>query len=133
MTTEVDSLRPNGIKRKLLRTPIFDYTTAGDYHIGYFPHGAKLLGMWSVTTTAITVADETIDIGIAKDGDTVIDGLALAYSGSAIGDAVDIFQTKGTNGGVTQIAVGGSLWLQTSGASTAGQGYIVVEYEDNNN
>ena len=97
------------------------------------PHGGKLLGAWIVMTTAATTADDTLDLGIAKDGDTIIDGYTLAYDGSAIGDVLDIFQTKGTNGGVVDIAAGTIIWVQVAGTGTAGAGYLVVEYEDISN
>ncbi len=130
---DADAIRPNGIKRKLLMSPEFTISSAGDFIIGYFPHGAVIRGIWAITTVAITTADNVIDIGIAKDGDTVIDGKTLAYSASAIGDVTDVFQTKGSNGGLTEVAVGGTLWLQTDGGGDAGAIRIVVEYEDRNN
>ena len=129
----VDQLRPNGIKRKVIVSPTYAITTAGDYPIATLPHGGKILGIWFVPTVALTVADEVVDIGIAPDGDTVIDGFVVPYATSAIGTAVDIFQTKGTNGGVTNVGALTTLWAQSSGASTAGTGFFVTEYEDNNN
>jgi hypothetical protein len=130
---EVDSFRPSGIKRKTIVSPTHVITTAGDYPIAMLPHGGRLLGVWFVPTVALTVADEVVDIGIAVDGDTVIDGFTVPYASSVVGTAVDIFQTKGTNGGLIQIAPLTTLWAQSSGASTAGTGFFVIEYEDNNN
>ncbi len=130
---EVESLRPNGIKRKLMKSDTHVITTAGNYIIGHFPHGAKLLGLWFVPTVAITVADEVVDVGITITGDTIIDGVTIAYATSVVGTAVDIFQTKGTNGGLIQLAPGATVWATPSGASTAGTGFFVIEYEDNNN
>lgn len=130
---EADAIRPSGIRRKLMVTDVFAVETAGDYVIGYFPHGAVLRGIWFVPTVALGTADSTIDIGIAKDGDTVIDGKVLAYATSVVGTPVDVFQTKGTNGGVIELAANTVLWMQSDGGSTNGSGYFFVEYEDRNN
>lgn len=130
---EVSVLRPHGIKRKLIMSPAVAVETAGDYLIAHFPHGATIRGIWFIPTVALGTADSVIDIGIAKDGKTVIDGLTLAFSTSAVGTAVDVFQTKGTTGGVTVVSAGVSLWVQSDGGSTNGTGHFVVEYEDENN
>lgn len=108
-------------------------TTAGNYIIGHFPHGARLLGVWFVPTVALTVADEVVDIGITSTGDTIVDGITIGYAASVVGTPVDIFQTKGTNGGTVELAAGATVWATPSGASTAGTGFFVVEYEDRNN
>lgn len=130
---DINQLRPNGIKRKTIVSPTYEITTAGDYPIAMLPHGGRILGIWFVPTVALTVADEVVDIGIAVNGDTVIDGFVVPNATSVVGTAVDIFQTKGTNGGLVQIDPLTTLWAQSSGASTAGTGFFVVEYEDNNN
>lgn len=128
-----DSIRPSGIRRKLMKSDVVAVETAGDYIIGYFPNGAVIRNIHFVTTVAIGTADCSVDIGVAKDGDTVVDGRTFAYSGNAIGTVIDVFNTKGTNGGVTEIAPGGLLWAQSDGGSTNGSGFFVIEYEDRNN
>jgi len=133
MTIDIDSLRPHGVRRKILQSPAITLSTAGDFIIGYLPHGAKILGMWAVTTTALTTAASVIDIGVAQNGDTIIDGKSLTHTASAIGDVTDIWQTKGTNGGLVDIPTGILLWLQTDGGSDAGAVIVVTEYEDRNN
>lgn len=114
-------------------SPAVAVETAGDYPIAHFPHGAVIRGIWFVPTVALGTADSVIDIGIAKDGDTVIDGLTLAFATSAVGTAVDVFQTKGTNGGVTEVSAGVTIWVQSDGGSTNGTGHFITEYEDRNN
>jgi len=130
---DVDQLRPSGIKRKLTQSAAVAVETAGDYIIAHFPHGAKLIDILFVPTVAVGTADCAIDIGIAVNGDTIIDGIALAFTGSVAGTAVSVFQTKGTNGGLTVLAPGTTVWAQSDGGSTGGTGYFVIEYEDNNN
>jgi hypothetical protein len=130
---DVSSLRPNGIKRKLMMSPAVAVETAGDYVIGFFPHGATIRGIWFTPTVVLGTADSTIDIGIAKDGDTIIDGKVIGYAASALDLAVDVFQTKGTNGGVIEIAAGTTIWVQSDGGSTNGTGHFIIEYEDRNN
>ncbi len=133
MTVDVAALRPHGIKRKVLQSDIMDLSTAGDHPAILMPHGGHLLGMWIVVTSAFTNANETIDIGTSKDGDDIIDGATIQYSGSAVGDVLDIFQDKGSNGGLIDIPANTVIWLQTAGASSNGKGYLVIEYEDNTN
>jgi len=133
MPYDADSIRPSGIRRKLIMTPSIAVETAGDYVGAYFPHGATLRGIWFVPTVAVGTADCAIDIGIAQNGDTIIDGYVLATSGSAAGTGVDVFQTKGTNGGVLVLAAGATVWIQSDGGSTGGTGHFVIEYEDRNN
>jgi hypothetical protein len=130
---EVDSLRPNGIKRKLMMSANFSITTAGNYIIGHFPHGAKIIDIFFVPTTAITVADEVCDIGITATGKTIVDAITVPYLTSVVGTAVSIFQSKGSTGGLTVLAPGATVWITPTGASTAGAGFCVIEYEDNNN
>lgn len=133
MTQDVNSLRPSGIKRKLYQSAAIAVETAGDYVAAYFPHGVTLRGIWFVPTVAVGTADCAIDIGIAQNGDTIIDGYVLATSGSAIGTAVDVFQTKGTNGGLIILPPGTTVWVQSDGVSTGGTGYFIFEYEDDSN
>ncbi len=130
---EADSIRPSGIRRKLMMSPAVAVETAGDYLIGAFPHGATIRGIWFVTTVALGTSNSVIDIGIAKDGKTIIDGATLLYSGSAIGDFTDVFQTKGSTGGVTVLGANGQVWVQSDGGSTNGTGHFIIEYEDQNN
>ncbi|CAG0950633.1 MAG: hypothetical protein OIN86_13605 [Candidatus Methanoperedens sp.] len=130
---DVNTLRPSGIRRKLMMSAVHVVTTAGNYIIGHFPHGATLRGIWFVPTVALTVADEVMDIGITATGKTIIDAVTVPYTTSAIGTPVDIFQTKGTTGGLTELAAGATVWATPTGASTAGTGFFVIEYEDRNN
>lgn len=130
---DADSIRPSGIRRKLMMSPAVAVETAGDYIIGFFPHGATIRGIWFTPSVALGTANSVIDIGIAKDGDTIIDGLAIDYSASAVDLAVDVFKTKGTNGGVVEIAAGTTVWVQSDGGSTNGTGHFIIEYEDRNN
>ncbi len=133
MTYDADAIRPSGIRRKLMMSPAVAVETAGDYVAAHFPHGATLRGVWFVPTVAVGTADCAIDIGIAQNGDTIIDGYVLATSGSAIGTPVDVFQTKGTNGGLLVLATNAVVWVQSDGGSTGGTGYFIFEYEDRNN
>lgn len=128
-----NEIRPNGVRRKLIKSSITALQTAADIPLFYFPHGAKILNMHVVTMVALTTANAVIDIGVAKDGDTVIDGYAVVQSTSAIGDVLDIWNTKGTNGGVIDIPVGTLLWLQTNGGPDAGSVIVECEYEDISN
>ncbi len=130
---KADEIRPSGIKRKLTMSAAVAVETAGDYIIAYFPHGATIRGIWFIPTVALGTANSVIDIADAKDGDTIIDGLALDYSTSAVGTPVDCFQTKGTNGGNTVVGPNSVIWVQSDGGSTNGTGYFVIEYEDANN
>lgn len=130
---DAETIRPNGIRRKLMMSPAVAVETAGNYIIGYFPHGATLRGIWFTPSVALGTADSVIDIGIAKDGDTIIDGKVIAYATSALDTAVDVFQTKGTNGGVIEIAAGTTIWVHSDGGSTNGTGHFIIEYEDRNN
>jgi hypothetical protein len=130
---EVDTLRPSGIKRKLMMSPAVAVETAGDYIIGFFPHGAILRGIWFTPSVALGTANSVLDIGLAKDGDTIIDGFAMPYATSAVDTALDCFQTKGTNGGTVEIPAGKTIWAQSDGGSTNGTGYFIIEYEDANN
>lgn len=130
---DVDQLRPSGIRRKIQVSAVHAITTAGNYIIAHFPHGAILRGIWFVPTVAVTVADEVVDIGITSTGDTIIDGITIGYAASVVGTPVDLFQTKGTNGGLKELAAGATVWATPSGASTAGTGFFVTEYEDRNN
>lgn len=130
---DVNAIRPSGIKRKLMKSDVVAVETAGDYIIGYFPNGAVIRNIHFVTTVAIGTADCAVDIGIAKDGDTVVDGRVFAFTANAIGTVIDVFNTKGTNGVVTEVAAGGLLWAQSDGGSTNGSGFFVIEYEDRNN
>lgn len=130
---EANSIRPSGIQRKMVQSGILQLNEAGDHIVAMFPHSVRLLNIFVTVTTALTTADETIDIGIAKDGDTVIDGKVMAYDGSAVGDVLDVFQVKGTNGGVIDVPAGSIIWLQVEGTGTAGEGIVTVEYVDNSN
>ena len=129
---EVATLRPHGIKRKLVMSPLMAVETAGDMIGYYFPHGCKLLDILFVPTVAVGTAPSIIDVGVAQNGDTIIDGFSLTHTDSAAGTAVSIFQTKGTNGGLIDLPVGTTVWFQTDGSSTGGDGYFVIEYEDQN-
>lgn len=132
---DVKELRPSGIKRKLLQSPVFDTSSAADFIIGYFPHGGIIRGIYLITTTALTAANANIDIGVAQNGDTIVDGYAIVQSTSAIGDILNITDQLGTNGLQANkvMPVGTTLWFQTDGGGDAGAVMVVIEYEDNNN
>jgi hypothetical protein len=130
---DANAIRPSGIKRKLIRCPDFSITTAGNYLCASFPRGATIRGIWFTPTTALTVADEVLDIGITTSGDTIIDGKVIPYASSAVGTPVEVFAVKGTNGGLAVLPELTSVFCTPSGASTAGAGYLTIEYEDTNN
>ena len=130
---EAAQIRPAGLQRKIMISDTFALSTAGDYIAGYFPNGARILGISIVTTVALTDAANVLDIGIAINGDTIIDGYSHTHTSSAIGDIEDMWATRGTNAAVINIPVGTLIWLQSSGGSTAGAGFIVITYTDPNN
>ncbi len=63
---DVNSLRPNGIKRKLTMSAAVAVETAGDYIVAYFPHGATIRGIWFIPTVALGTANSVIDIDDPK-------------------------------------------------------------------
>lgn len=129
MTIEANDIRPHGIKRKLLTSPVVAVETAGNYILGHFPHGAKLLYIYFVPKVAVGVAPSIIDLGVASAGETVLKDYSLTNVASVAGTAVEIFSSAAL---LTVLPVGTTLWCNTDGASTGGDGYFVIEYEDQN-
>lgn len=129
MTFEAKDIRPHGLARKLYQSALVTTTTAGNYILGYFPHGARLLYIYFVPTIAVTDAPDVIDLGTASAGEQVLKDYSLTHVGSTIGTAVEIFSTAGL---IFDLPIGTTLWCATTGASTTGAGYFIVEYEDQN-
>lgn len=129
MTMEAKDIRPQGIKRKLYQSAAVAVETAGNYILGYFPHGAELIGIWFVPTVAVGTAPSIIDLGVASAGETILANYSLTHTGSVAGTAVDIFSVAKL---LTTLPVGTTLWCNSDGASTGGTGYFVIEYEDQN-
>jgi len=134
---EVDELRPSGIKRKLIVSPLIDTAaaTGTDYPVAHFPHGAKLLSLKTCPVSALSAnaSSTTLDLGVAADGDTVIDGFALTDS-QAIGVVAEMINTPGTNGGLKVIPVNTTIFCEVVlQDADGGKLVIIVEYEDQNN
>lgn len=129
MTTEAKDIRPHGLRRKILMSPVVAVETAGNYILGYFPHGAQLLNIYFVPTVAVGTAPSIIDLGVASAGETVLKDYSLTNTSSVAGTAVDIFSAGKL---LTTLPVGTTLWCNSDGASTGGTGHFVIEYEDQN-
>lgn len=129
MTIEAKDIRPNGIRRKLYMSPAVAVETAGNYILGYFPHGAKVFGIWFLPTVAVGTAPSIIDLGVASAGETILKDYSLTHVASVAGTAVDIFSAGKL---LTTWPVGTTLWCNSDGASTGGTGHFVIEYEDDN-
>ncbi len=129
MTFDVKDIRPHGIARKLYRSATVAVETAGNYILGYFPHGARLLYIYFVPTVAVGTAPSIIDLGTASAGEQVLKDYSLTNVGSAAGTAVEIFSTAGL---IIDLPLDTTLWCNSDGASTGGTGYFVIEYEDQN-
>ncbi len=135
----VNQLRPNGIKRKILH-PIEQIntqdTTLTDRIIGYFPHGAEIIKIGYVVHTTAGSANASLtslNIGIASGGDTIIDGFPLV-DGEAIGHYTDMTDTPGTNGGLKTIPAGSTIFAEhVTADADGGKLSIIIEYEDQNN
>lgn len=135
---DVNALRPSGIKRKIITSPLIDGDGASgtDYVVAHFPHGAFLHSMKVVPTggaLSVNASSTALDIGIAADGDTVIDGFALTDS-QALGVGAEMINSPGTNGGLRNIAPGTTLFCEIVTQDADGADFVIVtEYEDNNN
>lgn len=136
---EADAIRPSGIRRKLVNSALCDGDGASglDIALAHFPHGATLLGMFVVPTAAAFSANAsstTLDIGIAADGDTVVDGFALTDSqGQGVASA-NMLNSPGTNGGLRVLPPGTTLFCEIVTQDADGTDFIIViEYEDRNN
>lgn len=135
---EVNSLRPSGIKRKIQISPLIDGdgATGTDYLVAHFPNGAKLLGMYVLPQAALSAnaSSTTLDIGIAADGDTVIDGFALTDSQAQGVPSGNMLNSPGTNGGLRILAKGITLFCEIVLQDVDGGDFVIVtEYEDENN
>lgn len=130
---DVNSLRPSGIKRKIMKSESIVTTSAANNVIGYFPHGAKLIsiGWLAFAAQSANASATTLDIGVASGGDTIIDGFALTDS-KGQGLYTEMINTPGTNGGTRTLDAGATLWCETITADADGGAIqIIVEYEDN--
>ena len=129
MTFDAKDIRPNGIRRKLYMSPVVAVETAGNYILGYFPNGARLLKIYFLPTVAVGTAPSIIDLGTASAGEEVLKDYSLTNVASVAGTAVEIFSSAAV---IRDLPLGTTLWCNSDGASTGGTGYFVIEYEDRN-
>lgn len=129
MTFDAKDIRPNGIRRKLYMSPAVAVETAGNYILGYFPNGARLLKIYFLPTVAVGTAPSIIDLGTASAGEEVLKDYSLTNTASVAGTAVEIFSSTAV---IRDLPLGTTLWCNSDGASTGGTGHFVIEYEDRN-
>lgn len=129
MTFDAKDIRPNGIRRKLYMSPAVAVETAGNYILGYFPNGARLLKIYFLPTVAVGTAPSIIDLGTASAGEEVLKDYSLTNTASVAGTAVEIFSSAAV---IRDLPLGTTLWCNSDGASTGGTGHFVIEYEDRN-
>lgn len=129
-----DEIRPAGIKRKIIISEPRVLTSGSGVPsiLGYFPNGAHIISMHQVNfgLQSANASSTTLNVGLADAGDTIIDGFPLTNDG-AIGAAYNMKDTPGTNGGIIDVPVGGTVfWEHSTDDVDGGKVTVEMEYED---
>ncbi len=131
MATDVNTLRPSGIKRKIIISPSFSthQIDGTDAVVAYFPHGATLNEMYCLALSAgsANASSSSVHIGVAASGKTIVDTHTLKDA-QAVGEAVAMTLVERV------LPVGTTLFVQlNTDDADGGNICFVIEYEDKNN